>query len=100
MVCVRSLVPNEKKSACLAISAAHNAARGNSIDHYGGEEGVRQVSQELPMQRMGTPDDIAKACLFLADPHNDYISGACLEVHGGGEPPSFLKIAEQARKTE
>ena len=31
VVCVRSLVPNEKKSACSAIWSAHSAARGSSI---------------------------------------------------------------------
>ncbi|NNE56675.1 MAG: SDR family oxidoreductase [Hellea sp.] len=66
--------------------------------HYGGEKGIAHLSSELPMGRMGAPEDIAKACLFLADPANDYVSGACLEVHGGGEPPSFLKIAQEAFK--
>jgi len=69
-----------------------------SADHYGGEKGVTHLASNLPMKRMGTPQDIAKACLFLADPTNSYISGACLEVFGGGEPPSFLKIAEEAHK--
>ena len=66
--------------------------------HYGGKRGVEYLSSELPMKRMGSPEDIAKACLFLADPANDYVSGACLEVHGGGEPPSFLMIAKEANK--
>lgn len=69
-----------------------------SADHYGGEKGMAHLANNLPMKRMGTPDDIAKACLFLADPANAYVSGACLEVFGGGEPPSFLKIAEEAHK--
>jgi len=66
--------------------------------HYGGDKGIAHLSSELPMGRMGSPEDIAKACLFLADPANEYVSGACLEVHGGGEPPSFLKIAQEANK--
>ncbi len=69
-----------------------------SADHYGGENGMAHLANNLPMKRMGTPDDIAKACLFLANPDNSYVSGACLEVFGGGEPPSFLKIAEEAYK--
>jgi NAD(P)-dependent dehydrogenase (short-subunit alcohol dehydrogenase family) len=69
-----------------------------SEDHYGGTKGMAHLASNLPMGRMGTPDDIAKACLFLADPSNSYVSGACLEVFGGGEPPSFLKIAEDAHK--
>lgn len=67
-----------------------------SSGHYGGKIGMKYLADNLPMKRMGTPDDIAKACVFLADPDNSYISGACLEVFGGGEPPSFLKIAEEA----
>lgn len=66
--------------------------------HYGGKKGIEYLSSELPMGRMGAPKDIAKACLFLADPSNEYVSGACLEVHGGGEPPSFLMIAREAHK--
>ena len=69
-----------------------------SAGHYGGEKGMAYLADNLPMKRMGTPEDIAKACLFLADPSNSYVSGACLEVFGGGEPPSFLKIAEDAHK--
>ncbi len=67
-----------------------------SHDHYGGEAGMAHLANSLPMKRMGTPDDMAHACLFLADSKSEYISGACLEVHGGGEPPSFLKIVQEA----
>ena len=69
-----------------------------SVDHYGGAKGMKYLASELPMKRMGLPSDIAKACLFLADSENNYVSGACLEVFGGGEPPSFLKIAAEAHK--
>ncbi len=69
-----------------------------SADHYGGAKGMAHLASNLPMGRMGEPEDIAKACLFLADKSNSYISGACLEVFGGGEPPSFLKITEEAHK--
>jgi NAD(P)-dependent dehydrogenase (short-subunit alcohol dehydrogenase family) len=54
------------------------------------------LADNLPMKRMGQPQDIAHACLFLADPESAYVSGACLEVFGGGEPPSFLKITQDA----
>ena len=69
-----------------------------SEDHYGGKKGMAHLAAALPMKRMGEPKDIANACLFLANPDNSYVSGACLEVFGGGEPPSFLKIAEEAHK--
>ena len=67
-------------------------------DHYNGEKGMAYLAENLPMKRMGRPEDIANACLFLANPENAYVSGACLEVFGGGEPPSFLKITEEALK--
>lgn len=67
-----------------------------SADHYGGEKGMEHLAGALPMGRMGTPEDIARACLFLADSDNSYVSGACLEVFGGGEPPSFLRITQEA----
>ncbi|RLU01835.1 SDR family oxidoreductase [Ketobacter sp.] len=67
-----------------------------SHDHYGGQAGIHLIEESLPMKRMAVPDDIAHACLFLADDHAAYISGAALEVYGAGEPPSFLKLAQDA----
>lgn len=67
-------------------------------NHYGGEVGIKLIEDSLPMGRMAVPEDIANACLFLADRKAGYISGAALEVYGGGEPPSFLKLAQDAFK--
>lgn len=36
-----------------------------------------------PAGRVGRPEDVARAVLFLADPHNDFITGANLIVDGG-----------------
>jgi NAD(P)-dependent dehydrogenase (short-subunit alcohol dehydrogenase family) len=60
---------------------------------YGDEEGIARVAATVPLGRMGTPDDIADACLFLASPMASYISGANLVIHGGGERPAFLGAA-------
>jgi len=72
-------------------------ATGNSLAHYGGDAGVKRIGAILPLQRMGTPRDVADACLYLASPLAAYVSGAKLEVHGGGEKPVFLDLAEIAR---
>lgn len=72
-------------------------ATENSLDHYGGTEGVRRVGAMLPLQRMGSPRDVADACLYLASPLAAYVSGAKLEVHGGGEKPVFLDLAQLGR---
>ncbi|HWV15138.1 MAG TPA: SDR family oxidoreductase [Cellvibrio sp.] len=41
------------------------------------------VKKSVPLQRMGTTDDIANACLFLASDFASYISGAVIPVDGG-----------------
>lgn len=69
-------------------------ATENSLDHYGGADGLARVGAMLPLKRMGTPGDIANACVYLASPLASYVSGARLAVHGGGERPLFLELAK------
>ena len=64
--------------------------------HYGDEAGIAAVGATVPLGHMGTPDDVAGACLFLASPLAAYVSGANLIVHGGGERPAYLDAAEDA----
>jgi 3-oxoacyl-[acyl-carrier protein] reductase len=39
--------------------------------------------RQIPLERLGTPEDIAEAVLFLAGPGADYITGQVLNVNGG-----------------
>lgn len=41
------------------------------------------VDKLVPLRRMGEPEDIAEACLFLASDKSRYMTGASLEVTGG-----------------
>ncbi len=59
-------------------------------EQYGDSDKVAAVTATVPLRRFATPDDVAEACLFLASPSASYISGTCLTLHGGGEPPAFL----------
>ncbi len=43
----------------------------------------RAVTKSVPLQRMGSTDDIANACLFLASDFAGYITGAVIPVDGG-----------------
>lgn len=42
-----------------------------------------EVVKHIPLNRMGKPEDIANAALFLALPWSDYITGQVLVVDGG-----------------
>lgn len=46
-------------------------------------EGVARYRQSAPLGRLGEPEDIADACLFLASPAAGWISGINLVVDGG-----------------
>jgi len=41
------------------------------------------LTQQIPLGRLGTPQDIAAATVFLASPAADYITGTTLHVNGG-----------------
>jgi len=57
---------------------------------YGDADSIAAISRTVPLGRLATPADIGWATAFLASPAASYISGASLEVHGGGEPPPYL----------
>ncbi len=49
----------------------------------GWPEGVARWLQAAPLQRLGCPEDVADACLFLASDAARWITGASLRVDGG-----------------
>jgi NAD(P)-dependent dehydrogenase (short-subunit alcohol dehydrogenase family) len=75
----------------LIVGLVHNEA---GVAHYGGEEGFKRVADMLPLKRMAEPSDVANGVLMLCGQQAGYISGATLEVDGGGEVPVFLHLAK------
>jgi len=61
--------------------------------HYGDEAGIAAVAKTVPMGRLGSPEDIGQACVYLASEQASYATGTNLVVHGGGERPAFLDAA-------
>ncbi|MDC3068965.1 3-oxoacyl-ACP reductase FabG [Candidatus Pelagibacter sp.] len=47
------------------------------------EKFKHMIISKIPSARLGEPDDIANAVLFLASSHSDYINGETLHVNGG-----------------
>ena len=62
--------------------------------YYGDKNSVDMVSKTIPLGRMGSPEDIGNGCLFLASDLASYVSGATLEIHGGGEKPIYQNAVE------
>jgi NAD(P)-dependent dehydrogenase (short-subunit alcohol dehydrogenase family) len=48
-----------------------------------GEQRKKMISAMVPLGRFGTPDEIAKAVVFLASGDSSYITGIELFVDGG-----------------
>lgn len=46
-------------------------------------EARKAIDEKIPTGRMGKPQDIANACLFLASDEAAYVNGATLSVDGG-----------------
>ena len=44
---------------------------------------VDRIRPNIPMKRIGTPDEIAKAILFLLSDDSSYVTGTTLRVSGG-----------------
>jgi NAD(P)-dependent dehydrogenase (short-subunit alcohol dehydrogenase family) len=70
-----------------------NAVSPGSIDTPGlsdllasadaGEQRLKMLSNAVPLGRLGTPDEVAKAVVFLASDDSSYVTGTELFVDGG-----------------
>ena len=61
---------------------------------YGDAEAQAAVGRSMPLQRMGTGEDVAGAVLWLCSPLASWVSGARINVDGGGERPYFLDLVK------
>ncbi len=59
-----------------------------------GPEYIAAMEASIPMKRLGTPEDIANAALFLASEEAAYITGQSIAVDGGQILPESLGALE------
>ena len=84
-------VVNLTKSA--ALEYANSRIRVNAVcpgwtetpilDHLGVRYIEAQINQVIPMKRLGQPEEIAEAIVWLLSDNASYISGHCLNIDGG-----------------
>lgn len=60
-----------------------NAISPGWIENYNYDALTDADHLQHPSQRVGRPEDIARICLFLAHPDNDFINGENIVVDGG-----------------
>jgi NAD(P)-dependent dehydrogenase (short-subunit alcohol dehydrogenase family) len=65
--------------------------------HYGDADSIAAVAATIPLGRMGTPGDVAAACLYLASDEAAFVSGDGLVLHGGNESPAYLTALDAVR---
>lgn len=51
--------------------------------HQADEDTRREVAEQTPLGRWGTPDDVANAAVFLASPQSSFLTGTVLPISGG-----------------
>jgi glucose 1-dehydrogenase len=83
----------EHMSRTAAIELAEHRVRINVIQpgwtdtpgerKFASEETLERAGAKIPLGRLGTPEEMAEAILFLCDPRHDYMTGAALLVDGG-----------------
>lgn len=54
-----------------------------NMEAWGTPEAYRELMKLIPYKRIGEPDDIARAAVWLASDESDYIHGASIFVDGG-----------------
>jgi NAD(P)-dependent dehydrogenase (short-subunit alcohol dehydrogenase family) len=47
------------------------------------QDQLDSIVQDIPLRRLGTPRDVAGACLFLASDLSHFVTGATIDVNGG-----------------
>jgi NAD(P)-dependent dehydrogenase (short-subunit alcohol dehydrogenase family) len=67
-------------------------------DFYGDPAAVAALAEVVPMKRLATPTDAGQLVAFLCSPLAAHLTGACIELHGGGEAKEFFEELKEERE--
>lgn len=87
----------KKGIRCNAIAPGLILTHG--VESFGGEDYVRMLEEHHLTPRVGRPEDIAQAVLYLVSDAADFVTGQILNVDGGilSHAPPFADIRRMAR---
>jgi len=72
------------RANCIIPGATDTRLLQRYFDESPDPEAARKaLVDQIPMRRLASPEDVAKAVLFLASDYASYITGTCLAVDGG-----------------
>lgn len=60
-----------------------NAISPGEIDTAILSPGTDKIVAEIPMQRLGTPEEVARTIYFLCTDQSSYVNGAEIQINGG-----------------
>jgi len=96
----------EHMSRTAAIELAEHRIRVNTLQpgwtdtpgerKFASEETLESGSKSIPFGRLGTPEEMAEAILFMCNPRNSYMTGASLLIDGGITLPWWTKRGSAA----
>jgi 2-hydroxycyclohexanecarboxyl-CoA dehydrogenase len=78
VVCPGVVVPVSKD-----VTTSESMWTDDMMKVFGTPEALEKIAKGVPLGRLGTPDDIANAVLFLASDRANFITGQTISVDGG-----------------
>jgi 3-oxoacyl-[acyl-carrier protein] reductase len=76
-------VAREVASRGITVNAVAPGYIGTAMTGGLSDRAREELQAQIPLGRIGTPDDVAGAVVFLVSPAADYITGQVLHVDGG-----------------
>ena len=78
------VLANELRGRGITVNAVAPGPVGTELFFDGkSQEQISQISKLAPLERLGTPDDIARVVSFLAGPDGGWVNAQVLRANGG-----------------
>lgn len=79
-----AILSKELRGKSITVNAIAPGATGTELFFQGkSQETIDRITNMAPLERLGTPDDIAAAVSFLAGPDGGWVNGQTIRANGG-----------------